>query len=539
MVTRKRLAASRWALVGCSFFGAVGVLAYTGHSQPVKLWTMAGQNLHNTRFQEKDSQLERRDLDRLGVEWVYETAANISATATVDKDFVYVPDFDQFVHKIDRRTGQAEWVVSIGDYTGLPGNFSRSSPTLSEDLVIVGDQGGLGGIGAKVLALDRETGALVWMTQVDSHLAAYITASPVIHDGVVYQGVSSVETFFATFPRYPCCTFRGSMVALDLETGQILWKTYFTPDPPPGWDFQVDGRWYSGTAVWGSTPVVDVTRNALYVTTGQNYTVPQSVLDCVDAANQGGGDPRLCNDPSNRFDSIIALDLETGAVRWGEPAIPYDAWTVACLFGPPKNCPSPAGPDFDFGQGAALFTTESGRQLVGAGQKSGVYWAHDPDTGAVVWSTQVGPGGLAGGLQWGSAVDGRRVYVAEANSDGEVWNLVNPAPDSAATTTGGGWSALDAETGEILWQAADPLGGIAWSPVAVNKDGLVFACSMDDAGHMYALDGLTGRRLWSFASGGSCVAGAALVDKNVYWGSGYIGPGGVGVPNNQLYAFGR
>ena len=89
----------------------------------------------------------------------------------------------------------------------------------------------------------------------------------------------------------------------------------------------------------------------------------------------------------------------TGAVGWGKPLIPYDAWNESCLgFGNPENCPSPSGPDHDFGSGPNLYTVMDdnmgrSRDLLGAGQKSGMYWALDPDTGEVVWGTQVGPSG--------------------------------------------------------------------------------------------------------------------------------------------------
>ncbi len=538
MMTRFRIPGAWPVLAALLVLSATAAFAVPGVFHPGKLWPVAGQNIHNTRFQEKDSQLERQHLSQLGVKWVFEANERISATATVDKDYVYFPDWDQWVYKLRRSDGSLVWKASIGDYTGLPGDFSRNSPVLWENLVIVGDMGGIAGIGAKVLALDRETGALVWMKQVETHPFGIVTQSPLVHNGVLYVGISSFEPQVATFPGYPCCSFRGSLMALDAATGATLWRTYFTPPPPPGHDFPTDGSWYAGTSVWGSTVSIDEARNVLYVGTGQNYMLPPSVLQCVDDANQNGGDPRLCNDPRNLFDSIIALDLDTGAILWGQPAIPFDAWNVACLIGPASNCPSPTGPDYDISQGPMLFTTEDGRELVGAGQKSGIFWVHDRDTGELVWHTQVGPGGLAGGLQWGSATDGKRIYVAEANSDRHLWNLVNPSPDSPASTTGGGWAALDAATGAILWQTAAPLEAVAWAPVAVNKRGLVFTCAMDDDGHMYVLDAATGERLWSFASGGSCVAGAAMVDKEIFWGSGYVGPGGVGIPNNQFYAFG-
>jgi polyvinyl alcohol dehydrogenase (cytochrome) len=174
--------------------------------------------------------------------------------------------------------------------------------------------------------------------------------------------------------------------------------------------------------------------------------------------------------------------------------------------------------------------------MVGAGQKSGQYWALNPDTGQVMWVTQTSPGGTTGGLQWGSAVDGARVYVSNPNSNSIPWT-----PLGGSATTKGAWSALDAATGQILWQRIDPnapspLGGGPSGPVSV-ANGVVFGCSLDAVGHMYAMNAATGAQLWDYPSGGSCLSGAAIVDGIVYWGSGYSNFG-FGTPNNKLYAFG-
>ena len=271
----------------------------------------------------------------------------------------------------------------------MPFDKARATPAVTEDKVIIGTQGSIfvpgGAPGGKVLAFNKFTGALVWSTSVDSHPAAIITQSATVFDNRVYVGVASQEEALAAFvPGYQL-SFRGSMLALDLDTGAILWKTYTAPNG------------YTGNAVWGSSPAIDTKRGQVYIATGNNYSVPQSVLDCVIAAGNDPNAQAACLPADDFFDSIMALDMKTGAVRWSTRAIPYDAWTVDCIpfFGDGDLCPNPAGPDYDFGQAPALFTVKpDGKKsidLVGAGQKSGQYWALDPNTGAVQWVTQAVP----------------------------------------------------------------------------------------------------------------------------------------------------
>ncbi|MBA3943141.1 MAG: PQQ-binding-like beta-propeller repeat protein, partial [Herpetosiphonaceae bacterium] len=201
--------------------------------------------------------------------------------------------------------------------------------------------------------------------------------------------------------------------------------------------------------------------------------------------------------------------------------------------GPRSNCPLPASPDFDFGAGANLFQANINGHLqtvLGAGQKSGIYWAIDPDTGGVLWSTAVGPSGKIGGIQWGTATDGTRIYVAIANSHHDAYKLV-PA---GQTVTGGAWSALDPATGKLLWQTADPYNAVDVAAVTV-ANGVVYVAALDSVGHMYALDAATGAIRWTFASGGSVAAGPAISHGVVYWGSGYDRWGSTS--SNTFYAF--
>ena len=491
-------------------------------------WRFGGKDLADTRHAAAGTRIDGTNVATLAVSWVVTTGGDVSATPSVDAQAVYVPDWAGNLYSLDRRTGAVNWSRTMSELTGAP--FSRTTPAIHGNRVIFGDQGGRAGIGASLVALDKSTGELQWSTKVDEHPLAVITQSPVVVRDMVLVGVSSIEETLAAAPGYPCCSFRGSVVALDVITGQIIWKTYMAPGIPG----------YSGAGVWGSTPAVDPSRGTVYVTTGNNYSVPDAVLDCV-AANQGDSQAvSACLAPDDFFDAIVALDLETGAVLWATKTVPYDAWTSACLSGPTaENCPDPAGSNFDFGEGPALFTVTSPLGLpldvVGAGQKSGQYWVLDRSTGLIQWVTSVGPGGTFGGMIWGSATDGERIYTANANSDRRNWGLVG-----GSFTEDGFWSALDARTGEILWQTPDPVSGsINQGPVAVAND-VVFGCSMDPGGGMYALAAESGQILWSFSSGGSCNAGAAIVDGQVFWGSGYSALADQlgGTANNKLYAFG-
>lgn len=502
----------------------------------VPSWPVAGQNIHNTSNQAFEYEISPNTAGHLKVKWSFETGGDVwMVKPAVDQNAVYVSDRAGNFYAIDRETGTEIWSRTVASWTGAPGDSVRATPAIVGDELIFGDQGGRVGAGAKMLAVDKNTGDLVWMTQIDAHPAALVTQSAVVFNGRVYVGVASQEEFYAAIvPGYQCCSFRGSVLSLDAATGAILWKTYTVPGAEhPG---------FSGGAVWGSTPVVDVRRGSIYVTTGNNYTVPQAIIDCAALGDPTevqqcvAGVPGAADD---HIDSIMALDMNTGHIRWATQTIPFDNFTVACVYPTPNvgNCSSVWGPDYDFGQGAMLYWAQDHqghwRQLLGAGQKSGIFWALDPSDGSVVWSTQVGPGGTLGGLQWGSATDGKRIYTSISNNLGIPWTL-----PSGETVTGGFWSALDAATGQILWQTAGDPAVTTPNPAPVTvANGVVFGGTLDANGTMYALDAATGQTLWTFESGGSIISGASIVQGTVYWGSGY-GQVGLGLTgNNELYAF--
>ena len=197
-----------------------------------------------------------------------------------------------------------------------------------------------------------------------------------------YVGVSSLEV---GLPANQCCTFRGSMVKLDVRTGRVLWQTYTLPDN--------GGRrgGYSGAAIWGSSPAIDVWRRHVYVGTGQLYTAPPEVLRCQEEQNNRTGKPTgpdECIGPDIHFNSILAFDLDTGRIVWAKRLGGYDVFYFACLV--PNNPDCPPGPnlDADFGEAPMLLTINSNgrpRDVAVAVQKSGFAWALDRNNGDIVW----------------------------------------------------------------------------------------------------------------------------------------------------------
>jgi polyvinyl alcohol dehydrogenase (cytochrome) len=514
----------------------VSALAAQGQAQ----WPISNQNLNGTRNQSAEHTITRANVNTLATKWIFTTSNYVSATPTVYKDAIYFPDADGNLYAVNKDTGKLIWTNTITDYDGAKGATSRVSPAVDtvNDQLIIGDNpdaadGGVrfnrinranlvnparlpaNVLGANVIAIDLSTGLLKWITKVDETTASEITSPPVISGGVIYVGVSSGEEGLAAsdFKTYKCCAFRGSVVALDAKTGKIMWQTYTVPE-----NGGVPGG-YSGGAVW-QEPVVDTKRGSLYVGAGNNYTVPADVEAC-----QNEFPDYDCTDPADYFDTVLALDLKTGAVKWARKGREFDTWTVACLTEktPNKDCRVPASPDFDFGgSGPNLLGN-----VLGFGEKSGLYWALNPATGDLIWVTQVGPGSDLGGIEWGTATDGKQIYVAVSDADNIPYKL-----PSGKKITWGSWAALDIATGKILWQVADPTGKGTYDIGSVSvANGVLYAPSL--SGEVYGLNTANGKILWSFQTGGSVIDGPSIADGALYLGSGYD----IGTTNKQVYAF--
>jgi polyvinyl alcohol dehydrogenase (cytochrome) len=483
-------------------------------------WNGWGADQRNTRFQPAvQAGISAADVPRLRLKWAF-GFPGVSASGsqvTVAGSRAFVGSRNGVVYALDSRTGCLAW------------GFEADAGVRSSPVVDRGADGRatvyFGDAHAQVYALDAATGALRWKVKIDTHPDAIITAAVALHDGRLYVGVSSLEEGTASMPAYECCTFRGSVVALEAATGRQIWKTFTIEEA------RRTTRSSAGTQLWGpsgasvwSTPTLDPDRNRLYVTTGNSYSNP----------------------PATASDAIMAIAMDTGRVLWTRQALAGDGWNVACLeaAGPVlPNCPEQAGPDFDFSSASALVTTADGRRVLLAGQKSGTMWAVNPDTGEVIWRTQVGDGGVLGGIEWGFATDGTTAFAALSNA-------FERKPGEA-----GGLVAVNVADGSVRWTAppakdtcnARP-GCTTAQPAAVSAvPGVVFSGSLD--GHFRAYRADSGAVIWEVntldefdtvngvrARGGSINGpGATIAGGMLFVNSGY---GTIGfMPGNVLLAF--
>jgi polyvinyl alcohol dehydrogenase (cytochrome) len=489
-------------------------------------WNGWSPTADNSRFVPKDvARLTAAQVPKLKLKWSFGYQGDISAFAqpTIIGNQVFVGSAGGMVHALRADTGCLQWVYQAN---GPIRAGIVAEPLGTSHVLLFGDLTGW------FYALDAATGKELWKKRPEEHEAVRISAPPLVHNGLVMIPIASWEETRAINPEYPCCTFQGSITALRLRDGSEAWKTYLAPErakPTGKTPVGTPTLGPSGVGVW-ATPTIDLKRRRIYVTTGNNYSRPNT----------------------GTSDAVIALDLDSGRIVWTRQAMTEDVYNSSCIQatkGP--SCPEGNGPDFDFGSPAILARTPSGRELILAGQKAGIVWAFDPDKeGAVVWQTRVGQGGTNGGVQWGMATDGERVYAT-------VSDTVITRTASATMLDpkkGGGLTALNIEDGTKVWFAAPapcttPVPNCSPAqPAAVTAiEGLVFAGSLD--GHLRAYGARDGRIVWDVdtvrdyetvngvkAKGGAIDGpGAIIANGMLLVNSGYTRTGGMA--GNVLLAF--
>lgn len=466
-----------------------------------------------------------KDVPRLKLKWAYGFPGALRARSqpAIGYGAVFVGSQDGSVYAFDLNTGCLRWrfqaaaeVRTAIVLQAAPSAAASAGSPASPPLAYFGD------ILARVYALNALTGELVWARKADEHPAATLTGTAALVGDRLFVPVSSLEVIPAADPKYECCTFRGKILALNATTGETIWEHFSIPQEPAETSRTSIGTRVlspSGAPIW-SSPAVDLRRNTIYFGTGENYSTPAD----------------------GNSNSVMAVDMGTGKRLWHRQSTPGDAWNVACMMVNNPNCPPEDGPDYDHGASMILIDTARdaqgrARQTLVAGHKDGSVFGLDPDTsGKLLWKTRIGRGSIQGGVHFGMAAEGMRVYVP-INDMNDTGNGDVLDPKAARP----GIHAVDARTGKLLWshvqknvcppdlKFCDP--GI--SSAVTATPGAVFAGHLD--GWVRVYDGANGKVLWQYdtkpkirtvnglmASGGSMSgAGPAVGDGHLVINSGY------------------
>jgi polyvinyl alcohol dehydrogenase (cytochrome) len=493
-------------------------------------WTSWSPSLTNTRFQSTtQAGLRAEDVPRLSLKWAFgfPDATSAWSQPTIASGRLFVGSQNGTVYSLDAKSGCIYWTFTaksgvrtaliFGEMKNARGEpvEPRARPSTSSGrafAVYFGDTG------ANVYALDAATGRELWSRELDAHPHARITGSPSLSQGRLFVPVASIEETAASQQGYECCTFRGSLNALDARTGEVLWRTFMVPEPQPAGKNAAGVQLYgpAGVGIWAA-PTIDVKRNLVYAATGNTYSAPAQPT----------------------ADAIVAVDPRTGAIKWIKQFTTQDVF--GCRAGSP-NCGERPGPDADLGTPAMLTTFPDGRDVIIVGQKSGMTFAIDPDKeGAILWQYRAGEGSIWGGVQWGAAVDADRAYFP-------VSDIRTPKP--------GGLHAVTLTSGERAWYVPPlPLrcaAGTGCSAALISAPtllpGVLFSGSNDGA--LRAHSTKDGSVIWEFdtnrmfetlngvRAGGGAIQGPGptIVDGMLYLNSGYGDH--LGRPGNVLLAFG-
>ncbi len=466
--------------------------------------------------------LRTRDLANMEVAWAFAMpkTSGLRGNGVVVGDTVFYPAGQAgYVVALDTRTGCVKWATQTP--SGVRNSLAYGQLGKGGPMALVGGDGA-----GHLTAIEAKTGKILWRKDPRHDKASPLSGSPLFAGDKIIVPVSAMDVAAAMRPTHECCKSHGDIVAVDARTGDTLW-TWHTMEPPKPLGRKnsagVDLYGPSGAPIW-SSPAYDPKRDVVYASTGENTSPPATKTS----------------------DAVVAIDAKTGKEKWVFQALANDVWNMSCPIGPPPpgqplkpNCFF-AGEgsvllDHDFGGGPLIFRGRNGREVILAGQKSGEVWALDPQDGRKLWRHQFGKGTPLGGVHWGIATDGSRVFAPI--SDPNV-----PADRSAA-----GMHAVDVATGKIAWQwKATPncegerkarVGicgtkyGLSAAPLVV--DGAVLAGGLD--GRLYVWEAASGKLLATYdtavpyqpvngikGAGGSIdAAGLFAGDGMVFVNSGY------------------
>lgn len=516
-----RKAVAQW-LTGKTLGTAMASTGFCANRNPAfdpavgRSWNGWGNGAENARFTSEDL-----DASKLELKWAFGFAGVTASFAqpAIVGDRIFIGGAARKVYSLDAKTGCIHWIFE-------PQANVRAAITIAQPhTALVADQGG------NVYGLDARNGEMQWKTNVDEHASSHITGAPALHGKLLYVPISSGEDGPSLNPKYECCTGRGGVAAVNIETGKLVWKTFSIAEAARPTTKNTAGTqmWGpSGASIWLS-PTIDAKRGLLYVGTGDNHSAPET----------------------NTSDAVMALRLDNGEIAWTRQLTEHDKFNIACVAVNQANCPEGSGPDLDIGASPIIV----GSRLI-VGQKSAVVHALDLDhKGAILWQTRVGKGGPLGGIQWGMASDGTKVYVALSDvafASGGIFG--KPGKWQLDPKVGGGLFALDIVSGRKVWSASPPdcaervncspaqSAAITATPSAVyagGVDGRIRAYSTRDGHVLWEYD--TARE-FATVNGVAAKGGAMDGPGPVVWNGMLYVPSGYGnwggVAGNVLLAFG-
>ncbi|MDR0781719.1 MAG: PQQ-binding-like beta-propeller repeat protein [Pseudomonadales bacterium] len=492
------------------------------------IWTQGFDLRNQRRLSAEQAGLTTAQMGKLKLAWsmAFPQTANMRSQPAIVGNTMYYPIVDSgqlFALDIGGDNPCVKWVYEHD----VPLRTTIGYHTLADGTPVLV----LADAAAHVLLINAISAAVLWDASVKITSVSNVTAMPVLYGDRVFVPISSGELNMGAAPDYECCTSHGAVVALDAKTGARLWVYHTMEDAKPTSVSRVGTQLWgpSGAPIW-TAAAIDEQRGLIYVGTGENTSAPAT----------------------DTSDAVLALRMEDGSLAWKFQATANDIFLTGCTNDPNgPNCPPDysINKDWDFGAAIMLAQRNSGPDLVVAGQKSGVVWALDPDTGELVWNTKVGPGGAMGGIHWAMAFDGQRLFAGNNLSTG-------PTADGAAP----GLYALDINTGTPLWsylhqpdcsgnrqQELRSCGSnYGMSAATLLVDGAVIQGSSD--GFVKVFDATRGEPLFSFDTARSFDTfngvkghGGAIDNFSIWAANGTLfvqsGYGLMGVPGNVLLAF--
>jgi len=480
-------------------------------------WNGWSPDKQNTRMAASTT-IDAANTPKLQVKWAFAYQGGRYGQPTVVGNRVFVTSSSGQVYALDKQTGCVAWAYKARGPVRVTVSIGKNPKAASGWAAYFGDMNRI------QVAVDANSGKELWNVSIDAGPRGILTGAPTLWGDTLYVPLSSFEEGVAGLAAYECCKQRGAVAALDIATGRIKWKSYSIPTAPAPFKKNAVGtQMYgpAGGAIW-SSPTIDPKRGVLYVATGDSYTDVEE----------------------NYSDAVEAMDLKTGKIKWAHQMTALDHFLVGC---PPQrpgaNCPTPNGPDFDFGSSPILKHLAGGKDILLAGQKSGGVYGLDPEDGKIIWQLRIGKGSALGGVEWGMAADDANLYVGVA--------------DRGMPTL----SALRLTDGALIWRHRAPepakcsftggrcANGYSGPPSLAN--GVLFGVNQD--GHVRAFEAKTGALLWDYDTAGTHydtvngvknqrggnldATGITFAGPMAFLMAGFNGASGSSGPDNVLLAF--